>query len=222
MDMSTASVCVTPSVVAQATVVFFFVYPLILWGLSGGHGRAPMLASVMPAALTPLFAGMAAAWVGLVRVRQAQSLVGGGRASSAAGTAESLTLLVAAAAVAAMAAAAFSLCDVLRRREMMPVERRSTSLQSLPALVCAALIGTLLFAARVVAHTGVMTLFAGAVVAAVCAMASFVWLIASRRVSSLQLHANRRVVGATIAICAMAIAAGVWRVIEMYAAIARG
>jgi hypothetical protein len=223
MEMNFTIVCTTPSFITKAVTFFLLFYPLVLWGLSESrrNGAGPMAASVVPAALTPLFVAIGAASVGYASLLRGLVITHNGRAVRAAAVAETLTMIAFGCVVSAVVCAISWLRDQFRsnaRTESTPPTTRSVRMMSLVlvTLVVALLVAHFVATSRVVetvttpeSESAAPLIFAA--IAGVGGAFSFIWLVLSRRNPALQVHRNRRIIAAMAAVVALGIAYWSWQ-----------
>ncbi|HEY0159967.1 MAG TPA: hypothetical protein VGF28_21960 [Thermoanaerobaculia bacterium] len=213
-------VTVTPSVTLRMTVLFLFFYPFAVWLAALRRASPPLGASVVPAALAPLFAGVTAAWLELNALVETLPLAGGSRIARVAGVAETQVLLALAAAVAAVVAGVACAGEFLRRAQpvaeaMSPAWRRTAViLISLAAFELYALASTVttLSTGAAPSQPGRSSLLLAAAASAFLGLAaSLVWLVASHRTPAARI-AGRRTACAVSTITALVIAFTAWQV----------
>lgn len=231
MDMSFSTVCVYPSFSTRIATLFLVTYPFVLWALSRyrGDGIGPMAASAVPAALTPLFVAATAAWLGVASLVQGLSIAGGGRAVRAAGVSETLSMMTFGAAVTALVCTASWLADQIRKHRGDQLAPASIVVRVVSAAMVLFLTGLLVshfaVAHHLVQKPGTHTISIGvtltlASIAGLGGATSLLWLVLSRRRSTLQINAMRGLISALTAAAAGFIAYLFWHVTVFYRAIA--
>lgn len=212
-----------PTLLEKLVTLFLLAYPLFVWSLARMRRReGPMSASAIPAALTPLFAGVAVSWTTVANVMAGQSItVDGGRMATAAGAAEALVYVMFSAVVAAVVCGVIVLAD-RSAGESLPTRSFSSRARTFRAgavIALALLLGILIVTELVVlrrlplrATTGKWTpAVAFAAAGALGAAASLTWLVASRRAVALQCNTRRRLVASICTLAAALLALAVWR-----------
>ena len=176
MEMEFSSVHWHPSLAEKLALLFSLFWPFVAVSLMAGRSRS---ASPVTAALVPLAACGAAAWLSLVNVAEGVAVSGTRGAAAAAGIAESLTMLFAG-VFFALAVIVFA---AIRRHR--PIVDRLTAW--LIAVFLADWIGALAAGAALLNRAVPTTvLFIGATVAAMVAAGAVTWtfLTGRGRVSS--------------------------------------
>jgi hypothetical protein len=226
MDMTTISHQVGVS--TQMAVLILLIYPFALWALSRYRvdGVGPISASAIPAILVPLFIGASASCVVMSNVIVTLATYGDAySASGAAGVAEAQVPLL----CAAIDAAFISFISLVRGfAPRVPAVEAPAAHRRLPALAAglvALLAGVLLalifavenifgrFASRT---PSLQVPVAGAWIAGAGALASIVWLVASRRSPVLQFSRSRTTVSTVCLATTLLLSYAVWSGLNIF------
>lgn len=231
VDMSYMTVCGPPWMAGRLAILFLFVYPVgvaVLWRYRR-KAIGPMASSVLPMILTPIFVGLAASWLEIVRVLQRLSFAGGGRAASAAGFSEGFVPVAFSCAVAALVAGVAWLRDLGRGLDQPPARQSSSKFLIPTALVMIGLAALasaeeLSIARRIVFGASPPTSLAWtrgvfwALLAA--AVTSLIWLLLSRRTPAAQFQDWRRGLALGCTMTSIALCYGAYRLSKAFWAIA--
>ena len=208
-------VCIHPPAIVIYATYFLLAYPFLLWVFSAA-GREPMSVSVVPAALTPLFLGSAMASVGMANLLGVRS-IGITRLTASINVRDAMVSI----AIGAFFAALVSGFLWLRAHQDRLEANTSETARNLCAILViafgATIVANVLLARAIVeeeARFSPTIPLVVAIVAALGALVSFGWLIASRRIASLQLPRPRRIIAAvcTGASCALVLLA--WGIVS--------
>ena len=219
-------VCTYPPDVVRYATCFLLAYPFLVWLLWAFRpsGSGPMSASVVPAALTPLFVGSAMASTMMASALRARSF-GISSTIVASNAAEGMIGI----GVGSMFAAFVSLLawagEHFSRATHDPMEPTSTprarSLSiSLVITLGLTIIANVAFVRVIVAEDTRFpaTLPIGtAVISLAGAIVSLAWLIASRRLVWMQFNPTRRTIAAACAVASFALLLMVWGIIKAFA-----
>ena len=230
--MQFTTVCVYPSASTRLAVLFLLAYPVGALFLSRYRASraGPLSTSVVPLTLTPLFVGLAAAWLGVARIIESLSVAARGRAASAAGVAETFVFVAFASAIAAFVAGATLIREVIRGTRSEESGRASTLAKilavALPLLVLAEIAVQVLLSHQLVTETATPSHALLRLALAVTAFSLFggvtslLWLVFARRNTTIQLSAARRMLALSSLAVASAICAGAWLLSRSYWSIA--
>ena len=224
MDMNWSTICVYPSFTTRWATLFLLAYPIFVWVMAVNRRdeSGPMSASAVPATLTPLLVAAAVSWLGLGQVLEGISRHGGGRAATSAGIAEAIGMITLGSLIAAIVASLSWLRDRITRAlvSRMPATKRTIVAAVISFAVCVSLLVAEAFVADGIREFSPITLYTAAAVSALGAIASLIWLIASRRVPSLQIDNARAVVAACCAAASILLCYASWYVARVYTEIA--
>lgn len=225
--MSVATVCVNRPAFLQLTIVGLLLYPLVLLMLRRRNG--PIGASVLPATLVPLFAGLGGAWLTLLNVMRGIAASGhGGGAAVAAGLASALALVVYGGAMSCLVAVTMCLFGFRTRAEAGAPATRGARIAALATVALfIAVAGTFAFAARAFLHVTTRLpiwpyapLFeAGFAYGG--ALVSFVWFVVAQRRAAAQLQQGRLAIAGACAVGCALVTGAAWASMEMFESIAR-
>lgn len=221
MDLPISGGC--PSLATKVAMLLLIGYPFLLWSLSTyrREGMAPMTASALPAALTPMFVAAAVSWMGIASLLEALSITGAGRVVRAAGVAETLSMITFGGGVAAL------VCIVSFVRDWMQANAQYASSPSprvrawtiaMLSILAIVVVSLFVLAGRIVEGGGLATPVAltFAAIAGVGGVMSLGWLVLSRRRPALQLDHRRRTITAVAAAGALLIAYVSWQLTTIY------
>lgn len=227
MDMTMTPISHHFSLSTKVAFMILLIYPFALWALSRYRvdGLGPMSASAIPATLVPLFIGGAASCVAMANVIVTLATFGDAYPASAAGVAEALVPLL----FAAIDAAFVSFISLVRgfaphvpSLEAPPAHRRLPALGAgLVALLTAVLLA-LIFAienifGRFASRTPSLQVpVAGAWIAAAGALATIVWLVASRRSPVLQFSRSRTAVSTACLATTLLLSYAIWSGLNIF------
>jgi len=226
VDMNLTTACVVPSVTKRLTVLCLLAYPLILVGLAKWKGNGTgILASAVPAILTPLLLGATGAWLGTAHLIQAVSISEAGRRVRAAYAAETSLLLCFAAAIAALVSITLFIAD-LRGKHASASTTVSRPLSFASVTTAAVLLSFHLAATLMIVEDvpGLLPSFTSALTMATIAVASaigsFLWLVLGCRRPSLTLRAARGVIPGALALASLLTAYMNWQLALIWESVA--